>query len=205
MNTLTTILYTLSSALLVPVIVLLVGLFGWSLLTLGDFFREALERRRTGTRKREAHKRHRDAFEAIIQTSGSETEATQRLDERLDDLERNLSGCLEKTDLACRVAPMLGLMGTLIPLGPALMALSGGDMQTLAKKLVVAFTTTVIGLATSAISLWVTTVRRRWYDADIQEMNWLANRLLDERKEEVDEPSHGKMEGARVFSEAAAS
>ena len=38
-----------------------------------------------------------------------------------------------KTDLVARLGPMLGLMATLIPLGPGLIALSQGDTEILAK------------------------------------------------------------------------
>lgn len=209
MTAFTTILYTLSSAFLIPVIVLLIGLFGWSLLTMGDFLRETLERRRPHQKQMSLTEKLEGKFLETARRSRSEEEAMLKMDDLIDETENRMTRKLEKTDLCCRVAPMLGLMGTLIPLGPALMALSGGDMQTLAKKLVVAFTTTVIGLATAALSLWITTVRRRWYDADIREVNRMANRLLGQetrielRKETEDECTPGKMDREKAFSEAA--
>ena len=59
------------------------------------------------------------------------------------------AGC--ETDLApartmARLGPMLGLMGTLIPMGPALVGLAAGDIVAMAENLQVAFSTTVVGL-----------------------------------------------------------
>lgn len=52
-----------------------------------------------------------------------------------------------RTDLVTRLGPMLGLMATLIPLGPGLIALGQGDTITLADSLLTAFDATVTGLA----------------------------------------------------------
>ncbi len=216
MTAFTTILYTLSSAFLIPVIVLLIGLFGWSLLTMGDFLRETLERRRRNKTKTALTEKLEGQFFEVVRVSQSEEEAMLKMDDLIDATADHMTRKLEKTDLCCRVAPMLGLMGTLIPLGPALMALSGGDMETLAKKLVVAFTTTVIGLATSALSLWVGTVRRRWYDLELREINRMANRLLGQAhvaeieetktqqiKEIANDPAFRKMDSKKAFRETA--
>lgn len=73
------------------------------------------------------------------------------------------------TNLIAKIAPMFGLMGTLIPLGPGLIALGQGDTQTLSASLLIAFDTTVIGLITGAIAMVVSTARKRWY-GDYQSM-----------------------------------
>ncbi|HAM14626.1 MAG TPA: MotA/TolQ/ExbB proton channel family protein [Eggerthellaceae bacterium] len=65
-------------------------------------------------------------------------------------------------DLAAKIAPMVGLMGTLIPLGPGIDALSKGDMALLAQSLLVAFNTTVVGLITAVVCLCISKVRKRW-------------------------------------------
>lgn len=71
---------------------------------------------------------------------------------------------VERADLLARVGPMLGLMGTLIPLGPGLAALGRGDMAQLAAAVIVAFDTTVLGLAIGIVGLVLGRLRRRWYD-----------------------------------------
>ena len=71
---------------------------------------------------------------------------------------------LERVDLLARSGPILGLMGTLIPLGPGLTALGNGNIDILATALTVAFDTTVVGLLIGLIAYILGRVRRRWYE-----------------------------------------
>ncbi len=71
---------------------------------------------------------------------------------------------LERVDLLARSGPVLGLMGTLIPLGPGLAALSNGDISQLATAMTVAFDTTVLGLAIGLIGYTLGRIRRRKYE-----------------------------------------
>ncbi|PRY73445.1 MotA/TolQ/ExbB proton channel family protein [Halomonas ventosae] len=71
---------------------------------------------------------------------------------------------IERADLLARVGPMLGLMGTLIPLGPGLAALGQGELEALAEAVTVAFDTTVMGLLTGVVGFILARLRRRWYD-----------------------------------------
>lgn len=71
---------------------------------------------------------------------------------------------LEITDLLTRSGPILGLMGTLIPLGPGLTALGNGNIDILATALTVAFDTTVVGLLIGLITYSIGRIRRRWYE-----------------------------------------
>lgn len=71
---------------------------------------------------------------------------------------------IERADFITRLAPMLGLMGTLIPLGPGLAALGDGNLKILTTAMTVAFDTTVIGLLAGMIGFVLGRLRRRWYD-----------------------------------------
>ncbi|MGM0411893.1 MAG: MotA/TolQ/ExbB proton channel family protein [Pseudomonadota bacterium] len=71
---------------------------------------------------------------------------------------------IERADLLARLGPMLGLMGTLIPLGPGLAALGDGDLTQLARAVRVAFDTTVVGLLVGVAGFLLGRLRRRWYD-----------------------------------------
>jgi biopolymer transport protein ExbB/TolQ len=71
---------------------------------------------------------------------------------------------IERADFITRLAPMLGLMGTLIPLGPGLAALGDGDVKILSTAMSVAFDTTVLGLLCGMIGFVIARLRRRWYD-----------------------------------------
>ncbi|MEM7138574.1 MAG: MotA/TolQ/ExbB proton channel family protein [Myxococcota bacterium] len=75
-----------------------------------------------------------------------------------------------RADVLARVGPMLGLMGTLIPLGPGLAALGNGNVAVLAQAVTVAFDTTVMGLLVGVLAFIVSRLRRRWYDAVLDDL-----------------------------------
>jgi hypothetical protein len=77
---------------------------------------------------------------------------------------------LERADLLARIPPMLGLMATIIPLGPGLAALGKGDPAQLASAVTVAFDATVLGLVAGIAGLIVGKLRRRWYEETLEAM-----------------------------------
>lgn len=77
---------------------------------------------------------------------------------------------IERADFLTRIAPMLGLMGTLIPLGPGLAGLGQGELSILTGAIRVAFDTTVIGLLVGVIGFVLGRLRRRWYDQLLAEL-----------------------------------
>lgn len=86
---------------------------------------------------------------------------------------------LEKTDMITRLGPTLGLMGTLIPMGPGLAALGAGDIGSLAQAIIIAFDTTVVGLAAGAIAYVISKVRRRWYEEYLSNLDALCESVLE--------------------------
>lgn len=93
---------------------------------------------------------------------------------------------LEVLRIATRTAPMLGLVATMIPMGPALKALSGGDLAGVSDNLAIAFSAVILALITAAITFWIVSVRRRWL---AEELVWLASSQLAK-------PSRGLKEAA---------
>lgn len=77
---------------------------------------------------------------------------------------------IERSDFLTRIAPMLGLMGTLIPLGPGLAALGDGELSILTTAMSVAFDTTVLGLLVGICGFVIGRLRRRWYDELLTDM-----------------------------------
>lgn len=75
---------------------------------------------------------------------------------------------IDRADLLARIGPMLGLMGTLIPLGPGLAAMGRGELEILAQAVTVAFNTTVLGLLVGILGFLLGRLRRRWYDAAME-------------------------------------
>ena len=74
---------------------------------------------------------------------------------------------------------MLGLMGTLIPMGPALVGLAAGDLASMAYNMQVAFATTVVGLLVAAIGVATLQVRQRWYAREINDLDYLSQTLTE--------------------------
>ncbi|MBO8137070.1 MAG: MotA/TolQ/ExbB proton channel family protein [Desulfotomaculum sp.] len=102
----------------------------------------------------------------------------------LEQQEFKMMKSLEKTEIIAKLGPILGLIGTLIPLGPGLAALSQGNVNELAKAIMVAFDTTVAGLAAGGIAYFITKIRRRWYEEQLSDLEALLE-VLVEVKEDV--------------------
>lgn len=83
-------------------------------------------------------------------------------------IERTARRRIERADVLTRIPPMLGLMATLIALGPGLAALSDGNLTLLAQAMQAAFDTTVIGLAAGVVGFVIGRLRRRWYDEALE-------------------------------------
>ena len=86
---------------------------------------------------------------------------------------------LKKTDIITRIGPTLGLMGTLIPMGPGLAALGAGDINTLASSLTVAFNTTIVGIGSGALCYVIGKIRSGWYDRYLSDLDALIDAVLD--------------------------
>ena len=85
------------------------------------------------------------------------------------------------TEIITRIAPMFGLLGTLIPLGPGLIALGQGDTKTLSASLLIAFDTTIAGLINGAVAFVISSIRKRWYDSYLVSMETLMEAILDKQ------------------------
>lgn len=136
-------LYDVSRLFLVPVMLLILAALAYAVVSLGGFAVEALERMRGRRSARlSAHQ--------------------QRTGCAIDDLELVVLRRLEWLRIVSRAAPMLGLVATMIPMGPALLALGSNDGQAVGENLVVAFSSVVLALVAASITFFVYTIRRRW-------------------------------------------
>ena len=198
MNTISDIMFWISTGLLVPVIVLLILLFFRSLLLVGSFFGQFVSIRKTDKLIREQmetlHVNNVDHFaEKLPEKSNSlvvmfmkRILAEQQNKAQVQRLLANFEIAADK-DLAIsktltKLGPILGLMGTLIPMGPALVGLSTGDIASMAYNMQVAFATTVIGLVAGAIGFLTQQVKQRWYLQDMTNLECLVE-VLNEKNE----------------------
>ena len=198
MNSISDIMFWISTGLLVPVIVLLILLFFRSLLLVGSFFGQYVSIRKTDKLIREQmetlHVNNVDHFaEKLPEKSNSlvvmfmkRILAEQQNKAQVQRLLANFEIAADK-DLAIsktltKLGPILGLMGTLIPMGPALVGLSTGDIASMAYNMQVAFATTVIGLVAGAIGFLTQQVKQRWYLQDMTNLECLVE-VLNEKNE----------------------
>lgn len=119
----------------------------------------------------------------ILRADSLTVETRETLARKLIEFEETKLGkTIERTDIVTRIGPTLGLMGTLIPMGPGLAALGAGDVNTLANAIIVAFDTTVVGIGAGAVGYFVSKIRRRWYEEDLSNIDALCDALLDKMK-----------------------
>lgn len=89
------------------------------------------------------------------------------------DYDLYVSKRLDRVRLLVRAGPALGLMGTLIPLAPALAALGKGQPSVLADELQTAFAITVVGVLVGLVAFTVALIRERYYTRDLADLEFL--------------------------------
>jgi biopolymer transport protein ExbB/TolQ len=113
----------------------------------------------------------------LLSHVGPGPEASSRMAKCLADFDLRSVRRLERTRMLVRFGPALGLMGTLIPLSPALQGLAEGNTKQLTSNLRVAFSVTVLGLLIGAIAFSISLVRDRLYAQDLSDMESIASEL----------------------------
>ena len=100
------------------------------------------------------------------------------------------------SDMVARIAPMFGLLGTLIPLGPGIIALGQGDTYTLSNSLLTAFDTTAAGLLAAAAAFVVSAIRKKWYANYMSALEMVMECLLEviNTGDDSDEPKEDDYE-----------
>jgi biopolymer transport protein ExbB/TolQ len=122
---------------------------------------------------------HKDALVDVAKYCDMDFDSREAIaQEIVENEELILFKKLEKTEIIAKIAPAIGLMGTLIPLGPGLLALGAGDTQSLSVNLIIAFDTTVLAMASAALTFVVSRVRRRWYMKDIDYLDKIAEIII---------------------------
>lgn len=102
----------------------------------------------------------------------------------LEEEQQRMGNIVKWTDMIAKLGPIFGLLGTLIPLGPGIIALSQGDTTTLAESLLTAFDTTVVGLAVAAAAMVMSAIRKGWYRNYISIQETLTDCILEVEKED---------------------
>lgn len=184
------VLFWISNGLLVPVIVGLLYFFVNSILLLGIFFNQYLTHsKQTKLLKKTLDSLRADDMEKLTVEAGklpqsNFTDFLRNIVEApnkaysnrlLADYEVRADAELGKYKLLTKFGPILGLMGTLIPMGPALAGLATGDVASMAYNMQIAFATTVVGLFVGAIGYVLLQIKQRWFVADLADLEFIAD------------------------------
>ena len=196
-------LNVISQSLLIPVIVILLIFVVYAVITLGGLISEYTSRKKIpantikdliyeisdSENPEEVKKVINDSIipksqkKILTELASSENlKNKSRLalaNKYIESEENHIDKIVEKTDIVTRIGPTLGLMGTLIPMGPGLAALGSGDVTTLSQAIIVAFDTTVVGIGAGAVAYLVSKIRRRWYDDYLSNLDALSDAILE--------------------------
>ena len=197
MNIISDILYWISTGLLVPDIVLLIVLFGRALLLVGSFYGQYLSILKTEALLRNelnaltpatvmelADKLPEKSSSLVISYIRQVLQAHEspaQIQRLLANFEIAADKDLAISKTLTKLGPILGLMGTLIPMGPALAGLASGDIASMAYNMQIAFATTVVGLVAGAVGFLTQQVKQRWYLQDMTNLEFLSE-LLNEKR-----------------------
>lgn len=202
-ETLSSFIHIVSESLLTPVMILIVVGLIVVILCIGGLINERISRKAISSEELESLVRdvsfsqshseiekhieesnlfdfQKNVFVKIANNYDIGSEARKALaSELISAEETKLIKSTNKTDVLVRVGPILGLLGTLIPLGPGLAALGSGDIVTLAEALTVAFDTTVTGLVIGALAYLVSKFKKQWYESDLIVLETIAEAELE--------------------------
>jgi len=195
-------IFHVASVLEVPVLVLALLALAVSLVETGAFAVELSRRHRrrfdrlseiADEARKALDKGDRQELETVLTGAGWSGAVTETLEAMVDDLSHPLAETkiakaladfdfdaqrrLGRTRLLVRFGPALGLMGTLIPLSPALSGLARGNLTELSSDLRVAFSVTVLGLLVGAIAFGLSLYRDRLYGQDLSDLEYVASVL----------------------------
>ena len=193
----------ISQSLTIPVLVILLLIVVFSIIILGGAISEYTSRKKVsvGTIRdliysinsaasvdalkstiegAEIPKSQKKVLLEIASSSSLDKNSREALARKLVEYEEEkIDKTLQKTDIITRVGPTLGLMGTLIPMGPGLAALGAGDVTTLADSLTLAFNTTIVGIGSGALCYVIGKIRSGWYDRYLSDLDALSDAVLD--------------------------
>lgn len=169
MNFITQTLNWISNGLMLPVMVLLlIALFG-ALIALGGFASTSM----AILRERRNRKQSGGVFAKYSKTMAKMNWNMLECEKFIFDLRSNYEKELERAKFMTKIGPMLGLMGTLIPMGPALAGLASGDIASMAYNMQIAFATTVVGCFVAGVGLLIYSVKKHWYAEEITELSYI--------------------------------
>ncbi|MBQ9002297.1 MAG: MotA/TolQ/ExbB proton channel family protein [Eggerthellaceae bacterium] len=217
------ILHVVSQALLAPDIILLLAFICYALFSIGSVIVELFTERRhfkvampkflaalMDAKEEDIPqviadsgllKRQKEALTTVYEYRTLPGDALVALVKRLvSEEETRYDRITGRNNMAAKVAPMLDLMGTLIPLGPGIQALGQADTSALSSSLLVAFDTTVAGLVTAAVCLVIGKIRSNWYEDYLSALDASMATMLEKIEAGRDGSSQSDAQQPHPFS-----
>lgn len=198
MEVISKLLFWVANSLLIPDIIILLFLFARSLMLIGSFYNQFMVKRKNDKQLNEQIKNLK--YSTVEELKSSLPDKDNSLFIRYlrdllnnpaseaysDFLISNFENEAEKdtslSKLLSKMGPILGLIGTLIAMSPALVGLSTGDISGMAYNMQVVFATTVVGLVISGVGLCTLQFKQRWYARDVNNLDYVS-RVLTEKIE----------------------
>ncbi|WP_134055787.1 MotA/TolQ/ExbB proton channel family protein [Rheinheimera aquimaris] len=143
MLTIETVLYELSYWFMIPVLVSIILFFLYSLYAAGRFLTECYQQFSTGSQPLHTLMANQPHW-------------------KTEELELAIMRELEGLKITARTAPLLGLVATMIPMGPALAGVAAGEMTVVGEQVGVAFAAVIVALVAASLAFIIQTVTRRW-------------------------------------------
>lgn len=195
METISQVLFWVANSLLIPDIILLLLLFIRSLLLIGGVYNQYMTKRKNDKQLnvliKELTPETIDGLKAALPAKDNSLYSrylrdlltTPPSEAYSDYLITNFENDAEKdvilSKLLSKMGPVLGLIGTLIAMSPALVGLSTGDIAGMAYNMQVVFATTVVGLVVSAVGLVTLQFKQRWYAKDVNNLDYVSRKLME--------------------------
>lgn len=154
-------LYEVTKYFLTPVLLLIIAMFLYAFFMFGVFLMELGQRLWANSQK-------------IAYPNRLDNHRQQIKNCTIEDLELFILKQLEPLKIVSRAAPMLGLVATMIPMGPALLSLTEGNSHSVSENLVVAFSAVITALLSASITFVILTVRRRWLLNELRAVSQLV-------------------------------
>lgn len=196
METISNILFFISNGLLVPVVIALLVLFGVALYTAINFYGDYQQRKNLLKQTEFLNSNDREVIFLGLQELEEKDSLYLKDLKLLWENRENEAFCerlianyeveshkrLSRPRMLLKLGPMLGLMGTFIPMGPALVWLANGDISSMAYNMQVAFSTTVVGLIIAVVGIVTLQVKQRWFSLEMNNLYYVDKVLHHEER-----------------------
>ena len=194
-------LFGIANSLLIPDIILLIFFFIRALLVLGKTYSQWMARRkdsqRLGTAIKELQpggigalhnllpEKPTSLFNEYLADMLAHPAGENYADYLITEYETVAAKDVNLSRLLTKLGPVLGLIGTLISMSPALVGLSTGDISGMAYNMQVVFAATVVGLVISAVGLFTQQLKTRWYAMDVNALDYVSRIYAEEDEKEA--------------------